>query len=75
MKSHFIAAAFALLALASAGCVTTDETGRTVLGVPRRQPDQIIDMPLAPKLAKVKIVCGQQAKRRCVFGYSGQKFQ
>ena len=39
MKSHFIAAAFALLALASAGCVTTDEEGRTVLGVPRRQPD------------------------------------
>ncbi|MDD4060405.1 MAG: LysM domain-containing protein [Kiritimatiellae bacterium] len=39
MKSHFIAAAFALLALAAAGCVTTDETGRTVLGVPRRQPD------------------------------------
>ena len=39
MKTHLHAAAFALLALAAAGCVTTDETGRTVLGVPRRQPD------------------------------------
>ena len=39
MKTHLHAAIFALLALASAGCVTTDEEGRTVLGVPRRQPD------------------------------------
>ena len=39
MKTHLHAAIFALLALAAAGCVTTDETGRTVLGVPRRQPD------------------------------------
>jgi hypothetical protein len=39
MKTHLHAAIFALLALAAAGCVTTDEEGRTVLGVPRRQPD------------------------------------
>ncbi|MGI5868732.1 MAG: LysM peptidoglycan-binding domain-containing protein [Kiritimatiellia bacterium] len=42
MKHHCNAFAFALLALVAAGCVTTDETGRTVLGSPRgsgyRQP-------------------------------------
>lgn len=39
MKSHLQVARFALFALATAGCVSTDEAGRTVLGTPRREPD------------------------------------